>query len=157
MSAATRAAAPTTRWRRPAVSGLASTCTSRGTRCHRASAAAALAGIRNHQHARQSIATVRSPPTTGPIRLAMPELAPQMPSAEPRRCAGKPDTAPASEAGLTSPAPMPCTTREAISTSRLPASAPIRAPAPNTASPASPTWRDPMRSTSVPPGKSASA
>ena len=69
----------------------------------------------------------------------MPELAPHIPSAEPRRSGGKPDTAPASEAGLTSPAPTPWTSREATSTPKLPASAPITAPAANTASPASPT------------------
>ena len=38
-----------------------------------------------------------------------------MPSAAPRRLAGKPLIAPASAAGLTKPAPSPCTTREAIS------------------------------------------
>ena len=100
-----------------------------------AHATAALAGTKNHQHARQSIATVSSPPITGPIRFAMPELAPQMPSADPRRSGGNPETAPASEAGLTSPAPTPCTSRDATSTPKPPASAPIAAPAANTASP----------------------
>ena len=78
----------------------------------------------------------------------MPELAPQIPSAAPRRSGGKPETAPASDAGLTSPAPTPCTTRDATSTPKLPATAP-RSPrrTANTASPTERDRREPIRST----------
>src|SRR5438445_425096 len=91
VSAATSAAAATTRWRRPAVSGLSSARTARGTKRRRPQATATLAGRKNHQQARQSIATVSRPPTTGPTRFAIPELAPQKPSAAPRRSGGNPE------------------------------------------------------------------
>ena len=67
-------------------------------------AAAAVRGSSAHQLARQPKATVSRPPSSGPARLDMPALAPQIPRALPRRSGGKPDTAPASAAGLTSPA-----------------------------------------------------
>ena len=76
-----------------------------------AMATAAVSGSSAHQFARQPKATVSRPPSSGPSRLDMPALAPQMPSALPRRSGGKPLTAPASAAGLTRPAPTPWMTR----------------------------------------------
>ncbi len=87
----------------------------------------------------------------------MPALAPQIPSAPPRRSGGKPLTAPASAAGLTSPAPTPWSTRVATSTAMLGATAPAAAPSAKRPSPRSARLRAPKRSTSVPPGRSASA
>ncbi len=87
----------------------------------------------------------------------MPALAPQIPSALPRRSGGKPLTAPASAAGLTSPAPAPWTIRATISAPKLETTAPAAAPMANSAGRSSATRRAPNRSTSSPPGSSSSA
>ena len=116
-------------------------------------AAAAVRGSSAHQLARQPKATVSRPPSSGPARLDMPALAPQIPSALPRRSGGKPDTAPASAAGLTRPAPAPWMTRAMSSASKLWASAPASAPTANTPRPLRASRRAPNRSTSSPAGK----
>ncbi len=59
-----------------------------------AATAATVSGTSAHQSARHPNATVSSPPSSGPSRFDMPALAPQMPSALPRRSGGKPLTAP---------------------------------------------------------------
>ena len=69
-----------------------------------------------------------SPPSSGPRRFDIPALAPQIPSALPRRSGGKPETAPASAAGLTRPAPAPWMIRATSSWPKLPARAPNSAP-----------------------------
>src|SRR5579875_3869475 len=110
---------------------------------------------KTHQSARQPSVTVSAPPSSGPARFDTPEAAPQMPSAAPRRSGGKPLTAPASAAGLTRPAPTPCSPRASSSTAISPASAPAAAPTAKSARPSSARRREPKRSTSIPPGSSA--
>jgi hypothetical protein len=119
--------------------------------------ASAASGTNAHQSARQPNATVSSPPSSGPTRFEAPALAPQIPSAEPRRSGGKPLTAPASAAGLTIPAATPCTARVSSRTTMSGATAPPAAPAANSRSPASATRRGPSRSTNLPDGQSVSA
>src|SRR6202012_6094829 len=94
-------------------------------------------GTSAHQTARQLSVKVSSPPRRGPRRLAAPALAPQIPSAAPRRAGGNPLTAPASAAGLTIPAAAPCETRAAINAPALDVSAPAVALAANRPRPSS--------------------
>ena len=157
VSAATSAAAATTRCRRPAGLGaLVRVHLARHELPQRQRGRAALAGTRNHQQARQSIATVSRPPTTGPIRFAMPELAPQMPSAAPRRSGGKPGH----RAGQRGRADEPGA--DALHDAREDQH--LEAPRQRTDQRAGGEHRqareadrrDPIRSTSAPPGNSAS-
>ncbi len=112
--------------------GLARRAAWRGTSRAIAAAAISASGTSTHQSARQPSHTVSTPPSSGPSRFETPALAPQIPSALPRRSGGKPLTAPARAAGLTRPAPTPWTTRVATSTPMLDASAPRPAPSANT-------------------------
>ena len=65
--------------------------------------------------ARQQTCSVRKPPTTGPIESASAETPAQVPIALPRSAAGKALVTIESVAGIISAAPMPWTTRLAIS------------------------------------------
>src|ERR1700729_1018915 len=112
-------------------------------------AAISASGTSAHQLARHPSVTVSRPPSSGPSRFATPADAPQIPSAPPRRSGGNPLTAPASAAGLTRPAPTPCTTRLAISAPMLDMSAPAPAP---TAHAASPAGRATQPRSPAPPG-----
>ena len=60
-------------------------------------------------------ASVSSPPATGPSATPKPEIADQMPSAAPRRSAGKAAVIIVSVSGMITAPPMPSTARAAIS------------------------------------------
>ena len=70
-------------------------------------------------HAQPSAST-STPPASGPTSVATPAVAPQTLIATPRRSAGKMRVIVDSVCGVSSPAPMPCTTRAAISISMVP-------------------------------------
>jgi hypothetical protein len=63
-----------------------------------------------------------TPPAMGPTSVATPAVAPQTLIATPRRSAGKIRVMVDNVCGVSRAAPMPCTTRAAISISMLPAS-----------------------------------
>ena len=159
VSAAMSVAAITTRlsagdW---GLSGASPAWSVAGTSRATAAAAISVSGTSAHHAARQPKETVNRPPSSGPTKFETPALAPQIPSALPRRSGGKPLTAPASAAGLTSPAPAPWMTRVVISAPMLDVSAPAPAPTPNTARPTSASRRAPNRSTSAPAGSNTIA
>ena len=79
--------------------------------------------------------STRTPPASGPTRVATPAVAPHTLSATPRRSGGKILVIVDSVCGVSSAAPSPCTTRAAISISMLPASPHHSEAAVNTASP----------------------
>ena len=87
----------------------------------------------------------------------MPALAPHTPSARPRRSGGKPLTAPASAAGLTRPAPAPCSTRVAASAPMLEDNAPAAAPVANRPRPSSASAERQGGQRAMPPGSSVTA
>ena len=72
-----------------------------------------------HSQPRLSTST---PPASGPTRVATPAVAPHTLSATPRRSAGKMRVIVDSVCGVSRAAPIPCTTRAAISTPIEPAS-----------------------------------
>ena len=71
-----------------------------------------------HCHPSRSTST---PPASGPTSVATPAVAPHTLIATPRRSAGKIRVMVDSVCGVSRAAPMPCTTRAAISISMLPA------------------------------------
>ena len=76
-----------------------------------------------------------TPPARGPTRVATPAVAPHTLIATPRRSAGKIRVIVDNVCGVSSAAPIPCTTRAAISMSMLPASPHHSDAAVNTVSP----------------------
>ena len=69
-------------------------------------------------------ASVSRPPATGPSATPKPEMADQMPSAAPRRSAGKAAVIIVSVSGMITAPPMPSIARAAISVPAFGASAP---------------------------------
>ncbi len=65
--------------------------------------------------------STRTPPASGPTRLATPAVAPHRLTATPRRSDGKIRVMVDKVCGVSSPAPTPCTTRAAINMAALPA------------------------------------
>ena len=79
--------------------------------------------------------STRTPPASGPTSVATPAVAPQTLIATPRRSAGKILVIVDSVCGVSRAAPMPCTTRAAISISMVSARPHHSEAAVNTASP----------------------
>ena len=63
----------------------------------------------------QSSPWVTAPPTSGPPATASPLIPPKIPTAAPRRSAGKAAARMVSASGVTAADPSPCTARAAIS------------------------------------------
>ena len=87
--------------------------------------------------------SVSTPPATGPSATPAPEIADQMPSAAPRRSAGKAAVIIVSVSGMITAPPMPSTARAAISVPAFGASAPAAEDSVNSATPAVKTRRRP--------------
>jgi len=90
-----------------------------------------------------------APPTSGPPRTAMPVTPLKIPIAQARRSGGKAALRSASESGITSAAPAPCTARAAISQPTPGASAHAADAATNRPSPAANRRLRPYRSPSA--------
>ena len=99
----------------------------------------------------QDAESVTAPPMTGPSAAPRPTMAPQRPSARPRRCGGVTLAMRVRVSGMTIAAPMPWTARAAISVSMLGASAAAALAAVNTVTPMISRRRRPNRSPSAAP------
>ena len=105
----------------------------------------------------QDAASVTAPPMTGPSAAPRPTVAPQRPSAMPRRCGGVTLAMSVTVSGITIAAPTPWTARAAISTPMPGASAEAALPAVNTVTPMISRRRRPNRSPSAAPVSSSTA
>ena len=95
--------------------------------------------------------SITAPPTSGPLAIAMPPTAPQIPSATPRRAAGNASERIVSVSGITSAPPRPCTARAAMSASIDGASAAAAEATVKSAIPNANMRRRPKRSPSAAP------
>ena len=105
----------------------------------------------------QDAASVTAPPMTGPSAAPRPAVAPQRPSAMPRRCGGVTLAMSVTVSGVTIAAPTPWTARAAISAPMPGASAEAALPAVNTMTPMISRRRRPNRSPSAAPVSSSTA
>jgi hypothetical protein len=105
----------------------------------------------------QDAASVTAPPMTGPSAAPRPAVAPQMPSAMPRRCGAVTLTMSVTVSGIVIAAPTPWTARAAISAPMLGASAEAALPAVKTVIPMTIRRRRPNRSPSAAPVSSSTA
>ena len=105
----------------------------------------------------QDAASVTAPPMTGPSAAPRPAVAPQRPSAMPRRCGGVTLAMSVTVSGVTIAAPTPWTARAAISVPMLGASAEAALAAVNTVMPMIIRRRRPNRSPSAAPVSSSTA
>ncbi len=97
------------------------------------------------------------PPNSGPTITASPEMPSSVPMAAPRRSGGNAADTIVSPSGRISAAPVPWTTRAAISAPTVPDSAAAADPPTNTARPAANMRRRPNRSPSAAPVMSSTA
>ena len=97
------------------------------------------------------------PPSTGPIAPAMAENPAQVPIARPRSCSANEAPMMASEHGINSAAPIPCTARAATSCAALAAKPHHTEAAANIAMPITKVPRRPNRSPSAPPISTSAA
>jgi hypothetical protein len=118
---------------------------------------AAPSGRLTRKTRRQSESSTNAPPRVGPIAAAAAAAAPQRPTPAARRSGGKASRTSASEVGATIAAPMPCTTRKAISSPSEGASAQRRLAAVKPATPSRKIRLWPKRSASPPAGTSRAA
>ncbi len=99
----------------------------------------------------QEMPSITRPPTSGPLAIAMPPTAPQIPSATPRRAAGNASERIVSVSGITSAPPRPCAARAAMSASIDGASAAAAEATVKSAMPIANMRRRPKRSPSAAP------
>ncbi len=117
-----------------------------------------LSGTTTKKMLRQPKCRISTPPRVGPIAIATPLHAAQMPSARPRSTGSRHTTRTiASDAGSSSAAPTPASARAPISTDTDGASAHSSDAIVNTAVPAMKMRRRPSRSASRPPVSSSTA
>ena len=114
-------------------------------------------GTFSQKIASQPISCVTIPPSTGPVRTAIPAPASRRPIAAPRRSAGYAALTRASPSAMTSAAPAPCPARPATSTPASGASPQTADEAVNTDSPIAYMRRRPNRSPSAAAGSSRTA
>ena len=107
----------------------------------------AATGTLTRKIARQLIALVSTPPSTGPDASPIPDTPPQIASARRRSWAfGKAWAIRASEQGISQAAPRPCSSREAINIGRETAALQVALPKANTPTPITNPVRAPTRS-----------
>ncbi len=99
----------------------------------------------------QDTCSTRKPPTTGPMAMARPDMAAQIPMAAPRSLPVNVAVMIDSEPGRSIAAPSPCTARKATSCSVLPDRPHISEPTVNSPSPPMKNRFRPYRSPSAPP------
>ena len=128
-----------------------------GTSTATSAVAATAIGTPMTKMARQSKRSISTPPPKGPIAAPTATAAAQVPSARPRWSRGNVATTMAKELGVMMAAPMPCTTRAAMSHPTSGAAAHAADPAANTPAPARNTRRAPSASVSRPAGTSSAA
>ncbi len=125
------------------------------TACRVSATVAAISGRLTQKIARQEVSPIRAPPPAGPITVAIPVQAVQVPTALPRSAPSKVAATIASEPGTSSAPAIPCRARAAIRNSTVGAIAQSAEQAPKAIRPMTNIRRRPNWSPSEPPTSSS--